>query len=121
MLGYKPKVTHLRDGALPDKILRWRRPAIVNRAASIQAKNMGNVEMAEGTIKKLIDKGFGFIKTGGDKRPVFPLIERQGVSSRNCKWPKGVLHGRPESERPMCRERQADLAGYFARAGAPAR
>ena len=31
--------------------------------------------MPEGTIKKLTDKGFGFIKAGGDKDLFFPLVE----------------------------------------------
>ena len=36
--------------------------------------------MAEGTIKKLIAKGFGFIKTGGDKDIFFHASALQGVS-----------------------------------------
>ena len=36
--------------------------------------------MAEGTIKKLTDKGFGFIKTGGDKDLFFHSSSLQGVS-----------------------------------------
>ena len=36
--------------------------------------------MAEGTIKKLTDKGFGFIKTGGEKDLFFHSSSVQGVS-----------------------------------------
>ncbi len=36
--------------------------------------------MAEGTIKKLTDKGFGFIKTGGDKDLFFHSKALQGVT-----------------------------------------
>jgi CspA family cold shock protein len=36
--------------------------------------------MAEGTIKKLTDKGFGFIKTSGDKDLFFHSSSVQGVS-----------------------------------------
>ena len=36
--------------------------------------------MAEGTIKKLTDKGFGFIKTGSDKDLFFHSSALQGVS-----------------------------------------
>ena len=36
--------------------------------------------MAEGTIKKLTDKGFGFIKTGSDKDLFFHSKSLQGVS-----------------------------------------
>jgi cold shock protein len=35
--------------------------------------------MPEGTIKKLTDKGFGFIKTGGDKDLFFHSKNLQGV------------------------------------------
>ena len=54
--------------------------AIVSRAASIHAITPGNAQMAEGTIKKLTDKGFGFIKTGGDKDLFFHSSSVQGVS-----------------------------------------
>ncbi len=36
--------------------------------------------MAEGTIKKLTNKGFGFIKTEGDKDLFFHSSALQGVS-----------------------------------------
>jgi CspA family cold shock protein len=36
--------------------------------------------MAEGSIKKLMDKGFGFIKTGGEKDLFFHSSSLQGVS-----------------------------------------
>ena len=36
--------------------------------------------MAEGTIKKLTDKGFGFIDTGGSKDLFFHSKNLQGVS-----------------------------------------
>ena len=55
--------------------------AIVSRAASIQATNTGNTQMAEGTIKKLTTKGFGFIKTeSGGKDLFFHSESLQGVS-----------------------------------------
>jgi CspA family cold shock protein len=37
-------------------------------------------QMAEGTIKRLTDKGFGFIDTGGDKDLFFHSSDLQGVS-----------------------------------------
>jgi len=36
--------------------------------------------MAEGTIKRLTDKGFGFISTGGDKDMFFHSSSCEGVS-----------------------------------------
>src|SRR5665213_2220542 len=40
----------------------------------------GNAEMADGTIKKVLDKGFGFIKTSNDKDIFFHSSAVQGVS-----------------------------------------
>ena len=54
--------------------------AIVSRAAAIQAITQENAQMAEGTIKKLTDKGFGFISTGGTKDLYFHSSSLQGVS-----------------------------------------
>ena len=56
--------------------------------------------MAEGTIKRLTDKGFGFIETGGDKDLFFhssdveggsyeQLREGQRVSYTEGRGPKG--------------------------------
>jgi cold shock protein len=42
--------------------------------------NHGIKPMAEGTIKKLTDKGFGFIKAGGDKDLFFHSKSVQGVT-----------------------------------------
>ena len=36
--------------------------------------------MAEGTIKKLTEKGFGFIDTGGEKDLFFHMSSLEGVS-----------------------------------------
>ena len=66
--------------------------------------------MAEGTIKKLTDKGFGFIKTGGEKDLFFhsknvqgctfdDLQEGQKVSFTEAKGPKGPLR---TSKRSNC-------------------
>jgi CspA family cold shock protein len=44
------------------------------------SNHSGNAQMAEGTIKKLMDKGFGFIKTGTDKDLFFHSSSLVGVS-----------------------------------------
>ena len=65
--------------------------------------------MAEGTIKRLTDKGFGFIDTGGDKDLFFhssnldgvsydQLQEGQRVSYTEGQGPKGP---RAENVRPI--------------------
>jgi CspA family cold shock protein len=47
---------------------------------AIQALNSGDARMPEGTIKKLTDKGFGFIKMANDKDLFFHSSVVQGVS-----------------------------------------
>jgi len=80
------------------------RPAIVSRAASSQASNMGNAQMAEGTIKKLIDKGFGFIKTGGTKDLYFHSSSLQGVSFEELQVGQKVSYTEGQSPKGPCAE-----------------
>jgi CspA family cold shock protein len=51
-----------------------------DQAASVQTINTGDAPMAEGTIKKLIGTGFGFINTGKGKDLYFNSTSVQGVS-----------------------------------------
>jgi CspA family cold shock protein len=53
--------------------------AVVRRAASVQEAEARNATMAEGVIKKLTDKGFGFIKVGNGKDLFFHSKSLQGV------------------------------------------
>jgi cold shock protein len=48
--------------------------------ASIQAVTPGEGKMPEGTIKKIVDKGFGFISTGKDKDLFFHSSQVVGAS-----------------------------------------
>jgi CspA family cold shock protein len=48
--------------------------------ASTQTINTESAQMAEGTIKRLTDKGFGFIDTGKAKDLFFHSSSLQGVS-----------------------------------------
>jgi CspA family cold shock protein len=50
------------------------------RMASTQTINTESAQMAEGTIKRLTDKGFGFIDTGKAKDLFFHSSSLQGVS-----------------------------------------
>jgi CspA family cold shock protein len=50
------------------------------RRPSMQDFIWEDVQMAEGSIKKLTDKGYGFIKTGGEKDLFFHSSSVQGVS-----------------------------------------
>ena len=81
-------------------LLNAKSSAIESWAASIQSTLTGNAQMAEGTIKRLTDRGFGFISTGGDKDLFFhsssveggsfdDLQEGQKVSYTEGRGPKG--------------------------------
>jgi cold shock protein len=66
---------------------------------------MGNAQMAEGIIKRLTDRGFGFIDTGGEKDLFFhssvgfeELHEGQRVSYTEGQSPKGP---RAENVKPI--------------------
>ena len=53
--------------------------AIACRAVSIHTGTSGIAVMAEGSIKKLTDKGFGFINTGTGKDLFFHSSKLDGV------------------------------------------
>ncbi len=78
--------------------------AIVRRAVSIQTITTGNAEMAEGTIKKLTDKGFGFIKTGGAKDLFFHSSALQGVGFEELHEGQKVSYTEGQSPKGPCAE-----------------
>jgi CspA family cold shock protein len=63
---------------------------------------MGSAEMAEGTIKKLIDKGFGFIKTGGTKDLYFHSSSLEGVSFEELQVGQKVSYTEGQSPKGPC-------------------
>jgi CspA family cold shock protein len=58
--------------------------------------------MAEGTIKKLIDKGFGFIKTSGPKDIYFHSSSLEGVSFEELQVGQKVSYTEGESPKGPC-------------------
>jgi len=60
--------------------------------------------MAEGTIKKLIDKGFGFIKTTGPKDIYFHSSALQGVTFEELKVGQKVSYTEGQSPKGPCAE-----------------
>jgi CspA family cold shock protein len=63
--------------------------------------------MAEGTIKKLIDKGFGFIKTGGAKDLYFHSSSLQGVAFDALHEGQQVSYTEGQSQKGPCAENVA--------------
>jgi CspA family cold shock protein len=60
--------------------------------------------MAEGTIKKLTDKGFGFIKTSGDKDLFFHSSSVQGVSFDDLHEGQRVSYSEGQGKKGPCAE-----------------
>jgi CspA family cold shock protein len=60
--------------------------------------------MAEGTIKKLIDKGFGFIKTTGPKDIYFHSSALQGVTFDQLEVGQKVSYTEGTSPKGPCAE-----------------
>ena len=74
------------------------------RAMFVQAITTGNAQMAEGTIKKLTDKGFGFINTGGDKDLFFHSSSLQGVSFDELREGQKVSYTEGRGPKGPCAE-----------------
>ncbi len=60
--------------------------------------------MAEGTIKKLTDKGFGFITTGGSKDLFFHSKNLQGVSFDDLYEGQKVSYNEGQGPKGPCAE-----------------
>jgi CspA family cold shock protein len=78
--------------------------AIVDRTASVQAIISGNAQMAEGTIKKLTDKGFGFINTGKEKDLFFHSSSVQGVTFDDLQEGQKVSYTEAQGKKGPCAE-----------------
>lgn len=60
--------------------------------------------MAEGIIKKLTDKGFGFIKTGTDKDLFFHMKSLQGVRFEELREGQKVSYTEGQGPKGPCAE-----------------
>jgi cold shock protein len=66
--------------------------------------------MAEGSIKKLTDKGFGFIKTGGAKDLFFHSKSLQGVTFEALHEGQKVSYTEGQGPKGPCAENVTLLA-----------
>ena len=71
---------------------------------SIQVVIAGNSEMAEGTIKKVLDKGFGFIKTSNDKDLFFHSSAVQGGGFNELREGQKVTYTEAMGQKGPCAE-----------------
>jgi len=60
--------------------------------------------MAEGTIKRLTDRGFGFITTGKDKDLFFHSSKLQGVSFEELHVGQKVSYTEVQGQKGPCAE-----------------
>lgn len=60
--------------------------------------------MAEGTIKRLTDKGFGFIDVGGDKDLFFHSSSVEGVSYDELREGQQVTFNEARGQKGPCAE-----------------
>jgi CspA family cold shock protein len=60
--------------------------------------------MADGTIKKLTNKGYGFIKTGGDKDLFFHSSSLEGVTFEQLHEGQKVSYTEGQSAKGPCAE-----------------
>jgi cold shock protein len=65
---------------------------------------MGNAQMAEGIIKRLTDRGFGFIDTGGEKDLFFHSSSLDGVGFEELHEGQRVSYTEARSPKGPCAE-----------------
>jgi CspA family cold shock protein len=74
------------------------------QAGNVESFFMEDARMAEGTIKKLVEKGFGFIKTGGTKDLYFHSSSLQGVGFDQLQEGQKVSYTEGKSPKGPCAE-----------------
>jgi cold shock protein len=74
----------------------------IQRAMSVQTTNMGDAQMAEGTIKKLTNKGFGFIDIGSGKDLFFHSSSVQGVTFEQLREGQKVSYTEGQGQKGPC-------------------
>ena len=98
--------SHLPDVTLTARLsINGRRPVgNRSRTATVQPITAGNAQMAEGTIKRLTNKGFGFIDTGKGKDLFFHSSNLQGVSFDELREGQKVSFTEGRSPKGPCAE-----------------
>jgi CspA family cold shock protein len=78
--------------------------AVASWAASNHSTSTGIAQMAEGSIKKLTDKGYGFINTGKEKDLFFHSSSVQGVSFEELREGQKVSYTEGRGPKGPCAE-----------------
>ncbi len=72
--------------------------------ATAEENFLGIEQMAEGTIKRLTDKGFGFIDVGRDKDLFFHSSSLEGVSYDELREGQRVTFTEAQGQKGPCAE-----------------
>ena len=78
--------------------------AIISQVASVQAITTGNAQMAEGSIKRLTDKGFGFISSGSEKDLFIHSSSVEGVTFEELREGQKVSYTAGQGPKGPCAE-----------------
>ena len=73
-------------------------------AGDVHPDILGSVQLAEGSIKKLTDKAFGFIKTGAEKDLFFHSSAVQGCSFDQLQEGQQVTFTEGRGQKGPCAE-----------------
>ena len=73
-------------------------------SASPQNIFLGNEQMAEGTIKRITDKGFGFIDVGREKDLFFHSSSVEGCSFDDLREGQRVSFNEAQGQKGPCAE-----------------
>jgi CspA family cold shock protein len=65
---------------------------------------LGNEQMAEGTIKRITDRGFGFIDVGSDKDLFFHSSSVEGCSFDDLREGQKVSFNEAQGQKGPCAE-----------------
>jgi cold shock protein len=85
--------------------LNQRRPVGNRKPGGVSSSNhYGNAQMAEGTIKRLTDRGFGFIDTGKEKDLFFHSSSLQGVTFEELREGQRVSYTEGQGKKGPCAE-----------------
>jgi CspA family cold shock protein len=80
------------------------RSAIVSPRGASPSNHTGDERMPEGTIKRLTDRGFGFINTGKEKDLFFHSSALQGVTFDELREGQKVSYTEGQGKKGPCAE-----------------
>jgi CspA family cold shock protein len=103
-LSVSQSLTPEREHGMLPQFNRWKQVGIVCRGEFHQDSFSGNAAMADGVIKKVLDKGFGFITTGNGKDLFFHSSAVQGGGFNELREGQKVTYTEAMGQKGPCAE-----------------